>query len=76
VRGFDPWDDLVEPEQVVSLYADAGDRWAIVLGTGLRGTVESLAPDERERVEAETLAATADVLSVRASAIDGVAVKG
>jgi ubiquinone/menaquinone biosynthesis C-methylase UbiE len=94
VRGFSPWDDLVEPDAVVGLFTDAGiesasaelepadqplrnadDWWAIVLGTGFRGTLDALGPRERERVKAVTLERMRDVPSVRASAIYAVAEK-
>ena len=94
VRGFNPWDDLVEPAQVRSLFEGAGisgssadlepadqplegpeDWWAIVLGTGFRGTVDLLTADEREQVRRATLESMRDVRSVRASAIYGLAAK-
>jgi ubiquinone/menaquinone biosynthesis C-methylase UbiE len=94
VRGFNPWDDLVEPKQVLSLYERSGisgataelepadqplegpdDWWAIVLGTGFRGTVDQLTADEREQVRRATCESMRDVRSVRTSAIYGLAVK-
>jgi ubiquinone/menaquinone biosynthesis C-methylase UbiE len=88
VRGFNPWDELVEPEQVVRLFEDAGilgataeleeadqplrnpeDWWAIVLGSGFRGTLEALTAAQRARVRERTLAQMTNVPSVRASAI-------
>jgi ubiquinone/menaquinone biosynthesis C-methylase UbiE len=94
VRGFNPWDDLTTPEQLLDLYAAAGipdaravleeyeqpvaraeEWWDVVLGTGLRGTLEQLDDAARERVRASNLTALADIRSVHAAAVYGSAVK-
>jgi SAM-dependent methyltransferase len=94
VRGFNPWDDLIEPAQVLRLFEDAGienagaqlevadqplrsaaDWWAIVLGSGFRGTVDALSPAERDAVERSTLSAMSGVRAVRASAVYAQAAK-
>ena len=51
------------------------DWWAIILGTGFRGTVEALTADELEQVRRVTLEAMRDVRSVRASAVYALATK-
>jgi SAM-dependent methyltransferase len=49
------------------------DAWAIVLGTGFRGTLDKLDAGDRERVRTQTFEAMQDVTRVRASAIYGAA---
>ena len=53
------------------------DWWAMVMGSGYRGTVEQLSAEDRERVRFENLEfiRTADVRSVEANVIYGTAVK-
>lgn len=78
-RGFNPWDDITEPGQLVDLYARAGvtgaaaeaspgkqplerpeDFWVMVMGSGLRATVDALSPDQAAAVHDEVLATLAD----------------
>jgi len=86
-KGFHPWDWLTSLEAVRGLIPDAEvetedrdhplrspeDWWAIVLGTGYRGTVEQLSAEEREHVRKSCLACAA--ASVKTSAVYAVARK-
>jgi SAM-dependent methyltransferase len=75
VRGFNPWDVVVMPDQLVELLASAGiehasaeaedgfqpmrgpdDWWALILGTGFRGTLDALTPTERAQVQQQVRA--------------------
>ena len=55
--------------------ASPEDWWDVVLGTGLRGTLEQLDEDAQVRVRDANLAAVADLRSVHAAAVYGSAVK-
>jgi ubiquinone/menaquinone biosynthesis C-methylase UbiE len=78
-KGFNPWDDITEPAQLVDLYQRAGiggataepvvgrqpvdrpeDFWVMVMGGGLRATVDALSPEQADRVRAEVVARVAD----------------
>lgn len=54
------------------------DWWSTVLGTGYRGTVEQLDPDERERVRVANLAVLRErgVSAVEANVLYAVVTKG
>jgi len=94
VRGFNPWDELTSPEQLLRLYESAGipgaraeleeheqpldspeEWWDVVLGTGLRGTVDQLDSEQAARVRYANLAAIGDVRAVHTAAVYGAAVK-
>jgi SAM-dependent methyltransferase len=55
--------------------ASPEDWWDVVLGTGLRGTVDQLDEGARARVRDANLAAVAGLRSVHAAAVYGMAVK-
>ena len=46
----------VAHEDREQLIESAGDWWTIAMGTGYRGTIDRLTPEERDRVRAECLA--------------------
>jgi hypothetical protein len=64
--------ELEEYEQPV---ARAEEWWDVVLGTGLRGTLEQIDDAARERVRTSNVAALADIRSVHAAAVYGSAAK-
>lgn len=92
VRSFNPWDALVTPDAVVDMlgidgaeavaepgtYAVDGPDgwWSIVLGTGFRGTLDALTPEQRERVEALVRASTAGERAMACPAVFATARKG
>jgi SAM-dependent methyltransferase len=49
------------------------DWWAVILGTGYRGTLDALAPDERAHVERHVRAAMAEAPPMRAPVVFGTA---
>lgn len=65
-KGFNHWDSLTNPDEVRAIFPEAtiesedrdqplrtpSDPWTIVMGSGYRGTVDQLNPDERANVEA------------------------
>ena len=73
-RGFNPWDRVCEPDSLRSLLPDAeivaefgthpidGPEgwWAVVMGSGYRGTVDQLSAEDFERVRAMNFAAIRD----------------
>jgi SAM-dependent methyltransferase len=68
--------DVVAEAEAYSL-SSPEDWWAMVLGTGYRGTVEQLDPEARQRVQRENLdfIRQADVHSVEANVVYAVAVR-
>ncbi|HZS17509.1 MAG TPA: methyltransferase domain-containing protein [Candidatus Udaeobacter sp.] len=74
-KGFNPWDRIDNPTDLMMILKEGGvesaqivaenrlhpvgsaeDWWAIVLGSGYRGTIEQLTPAEREKVKEANLA--------------------
>jgi ubiquinone/menaquinone biosynthesis C-methylase UbiE len=91
-KGFNPWDDITDPAQLVDLYDRAGidsataepvagtqpvdrpeDFWVMVMGGGLRATVDALSPGQADRVHDEVMARLVDegVTSVGIDAVLG-----
>lgn len=67
----------IEIESGVHPLTTAEDAWSVVMGSGYRGTVDQLTPEQREQVRTETLAATrrASVREVETNVVYAIAHK-
>jgi SAM-dependent methyltransferase len=95
-KGFNPWDRIDNPTDLMMVLNEGGvesaeivaenrlhpvgspeDWWAIVLGSGYRGTIEQLTPAERERVKEANLAFIRDgnISAVETNVLYAVAAK-
>ena len=95
-KGFNPWDRIDNPTDLMTILKEGGvesaqivaenrlhpvgsaeDWWAIVLGSGYRGTIEQLTPSERETVKEANLAFIRDrsISAIETNVLYAVAVK-
>jgi hypothetical protein len=91
-KRYNPWDSIVEEAAITDLFISAGastpashpttvngpeDWWAIVMGSGLRGTIAALTGAEAEQVKEANAAMVREraPLSVRADVFYAIAEK-